>query len=49
MTFGITLAGHLTMADSANMFYIAINYKTKPYMKAAASNINIKIHQLFFK
>ena len=37
------------MATSANMFYIAIDYKSKTYMKVAASNINIKIHQLFPK
>ena len=27
--FGMTLAEHLTMAASANMFYIAIDYKKK--------------------
>ena len=37
------------MADSADMFYIAIDYKNKPFMKVAASNINIKIHQLISK
>ena len=37
------------MTDSADMFYIAIDYKNKPFMKVAASNINIKIHQLFSK
>ena len=37
------------MAASANMFYIAIDYKSKTYMKVAASNINIKIHELFPK
>ena len=29
MTFGITLGKHVTMAGSANMFYIAIDYKKK--------------------
>ena len=37
------------MAASGNMFYIAIGYKHKANMKVAASNINIKIHQLFSK
>ena len=46
MTFGRTLAEHLTMAS---MFYITIDYENKPNMKVAASNVNIKIHQLFFK
>ena len=46
MTFGTTLREH-TMAASANMFYIAIGYKNRANMKVAASNINIKIHQLF--
>ena len=46
MTFGTTLREH-TMAASANMFYIAIGYKNKANMKVAASNINIKMHQLF--
>ena len=45
MTFGTTLEEHVTMAASANMFYTAINYKNKN-MKEAASNKNIKIHQL---
>ena len=49
MTFGMTLAKHLTMAASANMFYFAIDYENEPNMKVAASNINIKIHQLFSK
>ena len=35
------------MAASANMFYIAIGYKNKANMKVAASNIKIKIYQLF--
>ena len=46
MTFETTLlAEHLTIAASANIFHIAIEYKTN--INAAASNINIKIHQLF--
>ena len=49
MTFGTTLGEHLTMAASANKFYIAIDYKNKTDMKVAPSNINIKIHQLFAK
>ena len=46
MTFGTTLREH-TMVASAVMFYIAIGYKNKANMKVAASNINIKIRQLF--
>ena len=46
MTFGTTLREH-TMDASANMFHIAIGYKNKANMKVAASNINIKMHQLF--
>ena len=49
MTFGMTLAEHLTMAASAGMFYIAIDYENEPNMKVAASNVNIKIHHLFSK
>ena len=49
MTFGMTLAEHLTMAASTGMFYIAIDYENELNMKVAASNVNIKIHQLFFK
>ena len=49
MTFGMTLTEHLTMAASANMFYFAIDYENEPNMKAAAGNVIIKIHQLFFK
>ena len=45
----MTLADHLTKAASANMFYFAIGYENEPNMKVAASNVNIKIHQLFFK
>ena len=36
-------------AASANILYVAIDCKNKTYMKVAASNINIKIHQLFSK
>ena len=43
MTFGMTLREHLTMATSASIFYIAIDYKNKRNMKIAASNINTKI------
>ena len=46
MTFGTTLREH-TMVASAVMFYIAIGYKNKANMKVAASNINIKIRQIF--
>ena len=49
MTFGMTLAEYLTMAASANMFYFANDYENEPNMKVAASNVNIKIHQLFSK
>ena len=49
MTFGLTLAEHLTMAASACMFSITIDYENEPNMKVAASNVNIKIHQLFSK
>ena len=45
MTFGMTLAEHLTMTASDNMLYITTGYKNK----TAASNINMKIHQLFSK
>ena len=47
MTFGTAFREHHTMATSANMFYITIGYKNKAKMKVAASNVNIKIHQLF--
>ena len=47
MTFGMTLAEHFTKAASANMFYFATNYQNEANMKVAASNVNIKIHQLF--
>ena len=49
MTFGMTLAEHLTMAASANMFYFAIDYENELNMKVAASNVNIKIYHLFSK
>ena len=49
MIFGMTFAEHLTMAASADMFHFAIDNENEPNMKVAASNINIKIHQLFFK
>ena len=49
MTFGMTLAEHLTMAASANMFYFAIDYEIELNMKVTASNVNIKIYQLFLK
>ena len=49
MTFGMTLAEHLTMAASANIFHFAIGYENEPSMKVAASNVNTKIHQLFYK
>ena len=48
-TFGTTLGEQLPMTASANMFYIAIDYKNKTNMKLAASNLNINIHQLFTK
>ena len=41
------LAEHLTKAASANMFCFAIDYENEPNVKVAASNVNIKIHQLF--
>ena len=50
MTFGTTLGEDLTMAFSTNKVYIAINYKKEQKnMKVEASNINIKIYQLFSK
>ena len=49
MTFGMTLADHLTKAASANMFYFAIVYESEPNIKVAASNVNFKMHQLFLK
>ena len=49
MPFGMTLVEHLTMAASASMFYIAIKHENELNMKVAGSNVNIKIHRLFFK
>ena len=49
MTFEMTLGEHLTMEASASLFCITADYKNKANMKVAASNINIKIHQLFSK
>ena len=49
MAFGATLGEHLMMAASANMLYIAMDYKNRTHTKVAASNINIKIHQLSSK
>ena len=40
---------HLTMAASTRMFYIVIYDKNKTNMEVAASNINIKICELFSK
>ena len=45
----MTLGEQLTIAASGSMFYIATDYKNKTNMKMPASNINIKIHQLFSK
>ena len=45
----MTLAEHLTMATSASMFHIAIDYKNEPNMKVAASNLKIKINLFFSK
>ena len=49
MTFGMTLAEHLTMAASANMIFFATDYENELNMKVAVSIVNIKINQLFFK
>ena len=49
MTFEMTLAEYLTMAAAASVFYMASDYKNEPNMKVAATNINIKTHQLFSK
>ena len=49
MTFGMTLAEHLTMAASASMYYIAIDHENEPNMKLAVRNESMKIHQLFPK
>ena len=45
----MTLVEHLTIAASANMFYFSIDYENELNTKVAASNVNNKIHQLFFK
>ena len=45
----MTLGEHIPMAASASIFYLAVDYKNKPNMKVAASNINIDIHQLLSK
>ena len=37
------------MAASTSMFYIAIDFKIKLYIKVAASNVNIKTNQLLSK
>lgn len=47
MTSGATLEKSLRMAASANMIYIAIDYKNKTNMTVATSKINIKTHRLF--
>ena len=49
MTFGATLGKHLIPPASANIFYVAIDYKNKTYMEVAAIDINMKIHQLLSK
>ena len=49
MIFGATLGKHLMIAASANMYYVATDYKNKTYMEVVATNINIKIHHLFTK
>ena len=33
MTFGMTLAEHLMMTASTNMFYFTIDYENEPSMK----------------
>ena len=45
--FGVFLGEHLMMVASTNIIYIAIYCKNRNYIEAAASNIGIKIHQLF--
>ena len=47
MSFGETLGKHLTMAVSANIFFIAIDYKNKANVKVAA-NTNIKSHRILY-
>ena len=45
----MTLGQQFRMAASAIIFNIAIEFKNKSNMRVRASNINIKIHQLFSK
>ena len=45
----MTLRKDLTIATPANMFNTAIDCKNKIKLKKAASNVNIKIQQLFSK
>ena len=47
----MNLRENLTMAasTSSSMFFIGIDYMNKTNMKVAASNINIKMSQLFSK
>ena len=47
MTFGTTLGEHLTMDASADTFYIVLGNKNQTNVKVAATNIDIKTHQLF--
>ena len=49
MNFGITLAEHLMIAASASLFCTAINYENELNLKVAASNVNVKMHQLSSK
>ena len=48
MTFRETLGKHIMMAVSVKMCYIAMTIRIN-LMKVAATNINIKIQQLFSK
>ena len=41
MACEMTLVEHLTMAASASMFYIAVNYENELNMKVAASNASV--------
>ena len=47
MTFGMTLGERVKMTTSASLFYVATDYEIETNMKVAASNINIKAHELF--
>ena len=49
LAFGMTLGQQFRMAASAIIFNIAIEFKNKSNMRVRASNINIKIRQLFSK